>query len=366
MAVQISATTCCNVVQQELENIARGNVTTLKIRNHGALQALKSPSNTSGFETINLDTMDGKNTAVRVKYWTNPRTAASTSRPNICSTDSTTAEKYANVTIDQTRSVKLTLSEPEFRDFCTSGVRNSQFAQQQIQGRLDQLFEGLDQDIVTYLATHRSNFYGGVAPGKTVKLVKNDESPSQGGIIEVAQDMMEAGTIGMPMAIGSGYVWSVGKLLDLACCSNAGIDLSKLSSSPWVTYYDLQVDATMDGRNNFLLLAPGAAQIVERPRWRGEYDDNQNGAALTTELKTTLTVPIPGSGTIDVGFTIYRDFCGSSNDGDTSWVLTWEVPFGMWSTPSDLEAVGSPYRSINYIFHYAATCGSPSCADVAS
>lgn len=232
MAVQIGAGTCCNVVQQELENIARGNVTTLKIRNHGALQALKSPSNTSGFETVNLDTGDGKNTAVRVKYWTNPRTAASTSRPNICSTDSTTAEKYANVTIDQTRSVKLTLSEPEFRDFCTAGVRNSQFAQQQIQGKLDQLFEGLDQDIVTYLATHRSNFYGGVAPGKTVKLVKNDESPSQGGIIEISQDMMEAGTIGMPMAIGSGYVWSVGKLLDLACCSNAGIDLSKMSGSP--------------------------------------------------------------------------------------------------------------------------------------
>lgn len=122
----------------------------------------------------------------------------------------------------------------------------------------------------------------------------------------------------------------------------------------------------MDGRNNFLLLAPGAAQMVERPRWKGVYDDFVNGTAETDKAKTTITVPIPGSGSIEVGFTVYREFCGESNNGDTSWVLTWEVPFGMWSLPSDLEAVGSPYRSVNYIFHYQATCGAPSCADVAS
>ena len=366
MAVQIGATTCCLTVQQSLDAIAQGNVTSLKITNHGALQALTSPSNTSGFEALANNDPNGKDRVVRVKYWTNPRTAASTSAPNICSTDTTTAEKYANVTIDQSRSVKLTLSEPEFRTFCDPGVRGSAFAQQQIQGKLNQLFDGLDTDIVTYLSTHRSNFYGGVAPGKTVKLVKSDESPSQGGIIQVEQDMMEAGTVGMPFAIGSGYVWSVGKLLNLACCSTAGIDLSKLAGSPWVNYYDLKVDSIMDGQNNALIVAPGAAQIVPKLKWVGEYDDLQNGTAREDQVKTNISVPVPGGGSLPVDFTVYRSFCGSNNDGDTSWILTWTVPFGMWSLPSDVEAVGSPYRSVNYIFHYQFTCGAAACADVAS
>lgn len=371
MAVSIGASTCCTTVQQALTDIAQGNVTTLKIQNHGMLQWVTSDTNRSGFTPVAAQDLDGRTRTARVSYWQNPRTAASTSRPNICSTGSTNAERYATVSPNLYASVKLTLNERQFRDFCTpyqsgSDIRASDFAQEQVMALMNQLFEQIDQDAVTYASTHRSNFYNGVGPGKTVKIVKNDESPSQGGIMDIKKDLMNAKTIGTVAAIGSGYIWTVSELLNLACCSTAGIDLSRLSRSPWVHYYDLNVDAIMAGTNNALLLAPGAMQIVPVVDWIGAFDDIATGNALATEAKTNLTAQVPGGGSLPLDFTVRREFCGSNNDGDTNWVLTWTAHYGFFDLPSDLEAVGSPFRSINYIFHYLLTCGAPSCSDVAS
>lgn len=375
MGVNIGlASSCCNTVQQALVDISQGNVTTLKIQNHGMLQWVTSDANRSGFTAVPLQSPNGKNQTVNITYWQNPRTSATTSRPNICSTGSTTAEKYATFTPDLYASVKLTLDERQFREFCStppagSDIRASRFAQEQVMALMNQLYEQIDQDAVTYASTHRSNFYNGVAPGtngKTVKLVKSDESPSQGGIMDVRKDMMDARVIGTPAAVGSGYIWTVTEFLKYACCSTAGIDLSRLDSSPWVQYYDLNVDSIMAGTNNFFMLAPGALQIVPVVDWIGAYDDVATGNALPTEAKTNILAEVPGGGTLPLDFTVRREFCGTNNDGDSKWVLTWTAHYGFYNVPSDLEPVGSPFRSVNGIFHYRATCGAAACSDVAS
>lgn len=367
MAVSIGASTCCLTVQQALTDISQGNVTTLKIQNHGSLQAVTNSLNTSGFETIQTNDPDGKNRTVKVKYWTNPRTASGTTRPSICTTGSTVAEKYADVTANLTRTVNLTLDEAEFRAFCDrDGIRSSRFAQEIMMTKMNQLFQGINTDTVTYMNANAGNFYAGIAPGKTVKLVKNDEAPSWGGIQQVRKDMMEAGVMGQPFAIGSGYIWSVTDTLKLACCNDAGIDLSRIGGSPWIQFYDLDVDSVVDGTNNFFMLSPGALQIVFKNYWVGAHDDLVNGTAFPDKVKTTMIASVPGGGSIPIDTTVYRDFCGGDGKGDSKWYLTFTANFGYFSLPSDLEPVGSPYRSINGIFKYKATCGAPSCADPAS
>lgn len=367
MAVQIGASTCCLTTQRNLNEISQGLVTTLKFDNVGMLQWVTSSTNRSGFEQIPLLDPDGKTISVRVQYWTNPRTAASTSRPNICSADGTTAQKHANVTQDTERSVKLTLSEPQFRTFCGDGVKESEFAKQQIMAKLNELFIGIDTDLVTIAYQQAGNFYGGVAPGngKEVKLITNVGTANYNGAMTIANDMEDAQMVGTPAAIGLGYLRDYSKLSDIACCDSNGIDMTK-ANTPWFYFPDRRVDVVIPNSQNFIVAAPGALQLVPVPRWVGPYDDMKNGTAEKYQAKTTLIVEVPGGGTIPVDFTVYRPFCGDNNNGDTTWTMTWSLPFGWFVLPTDLEPVGSPFESVNGIFLYRGICGANTCADVPS
>lgn len=367
MGVAIGATKACLQVQQVLDDIAGGNVPTLKFDNFGTLQWLTSSTNTSGFEGLQNQDPGGKNNTVKIWYWTNPRTAAGTScNPNICTAGTTTAQKNAEMTLSYCRNVELTLDEAEFRNFCGpdgATIKESPFAQKQIQAKLNQLFDGISTDAVGYINAHAGNFYGGVAGPKSLIMLRADGSPYHGAETTVSNDLEDAGILGTPAAIGQGYLRTYSKTVKLACCDNTGIDLSKMSSSTWGYFSEKKVDTVVGGADNFFVLAPGAVQMVSKVKWVGAYEDMRPGA---NEAKTTVMVTVPGGGSIPVDFTVYRSFCGGNNDGNTKWILTWSVNFDFFSLPADTEAVGSKWRSVNGILHYTATCGTPTCADVNS
>lgn len=364
MGVNIGSTKVCLQLQQSANDIARGNVPSLKIENFGFLQWLTSSQNTSGFQSVGLQSPDGKNLTVRVEYWQNPRTAASTGTefPNICSTGSTIGKKYADINITYHTTYKVTLNEAEFRDLCDAGVKGSAFAQDLTQMAINQILTKIDTDAVNYTNSHAGNFYGSIAGPKTVALYRNDGTPFQGGVTTIASDYQDIGGVGTPAAIGTGYLRSmVYEMQNYACCSQYGIDMGR-GNSPFIFFSDLRVDQNINPDNNFFVLAPGALQLITRTRWVGQYEDMR----VEDQVKSTMVLPVPGGGSIPVDFTIYRDFCGSSNDGQTSYVLTWTAHYDFWNIPSDNESVGSPYRSVNGILAYRATCANVGCGNVNS
>lgn len=366
MPIGVGATKACLQVQQTLDAIAQGNVPTLKIDNHGILQWLTSGSNTSGFEGLQNQDPGGKNRTVKLWYWTNPRTTASTScLPDICTSGTTDAQKYAEMTLQYCRNVSLTLDEAQFRDFCGPDgdtIVQSPFALQQIQGKVNQLLDGIDTDAATYLAAHDGNFYGGIAGPKTVTMFRNDGSPYHGAETIVSNDLEDIQVSGQPAAIGLGYLRTYSKTVQMACCDQTGVNIANRPSSTWVYYSDRKVDTAVGTQNNFFVLAPGAMQLVSKVKWVGAYRDIRD----RNEAKTTVIVPVPGGGSIPVDFTVYRSFCGGDNNGNTDWVLTWSVQFDFFSLPADVENVGSSWRSVNGILHYVGTCGPIDCTDPAS
>lgn len=365
MPIGIGATKACLQVQQTLDDIAQGNVNALKIENFGSLQWLTSPTNTSGFEGLQNQDPGGKNRTVKVWYWQNPRTTASTSAAAICTAGTTTAQKYAEMTLSLNRSVTETLDEQQFRDFCGPDgdtIVQSPFAQQLIQGKVNQLLAAIDSDAVTYIAAHAGNFYGSIAGPKTVTMIRTDGSAFHGAETMISSDMEDAGVTGIPAAIGLGFLRTYSKTVKIACCDSSGVDLSKLATSSFVYYSDRRVGTVTGAPNRFYVLAPGACQLVTKVKWVGPYEDVRS----QNEAKTTVVVPVPGGGSIPVDFAVYRSFCGSNNDGNTKFVLSWGVNFDFFSMPADDEAVGSAYRSVNGIFAYNGTCGDITCADVNS
>lgn len=366
MPIAIGATKACLQVQQTLDDIAQGNVNALKIENFGALQWITSSTNTAGFEGLQNQDPGGKNRTVKIWYWQNPRTAAGTDcTPAICTAGTTNAQKNAEMTLDLCRDVSVTLDEEQFRDFCGPDgdtIVQSPFAQQQIQAVANQLLAGIDSDAVTYISAHAGNFYGGIAGPKTITAIRTDGSPFHGFETTISNDLEDIGAVGTPGAIGLGYLRTYSKTAKIACCDQTGVDLSKLASSSYVYYGDRRVSTVTGAPNRFYVLTPGACQLVSKVKWVGPYEDIRD----RNEAKTTVLMPVPGGGSIPVDFTVYRSFCGSNNDGLTSWVLTWSVKFDFFSMPADDEAVGSAYNSVNGILAYNADCGDITCADVNS
>lgn len=371
MAINIGATTACLTTQQVLKDIAQSNLPTHKITAPGLLQAITSPSNTSGFEVIEGDDRQGRNTTIEVAYWQNPRTAASTSRADICTKGTTIGKKYATISTPLENSVSLTLSEPEFRAFCnesnTSDITTSDFALQQIKGLMNQLLAGINAQATTYAVAHAGNFYNAIAGPKTVLLIKSDGSNAHSGEIDIITDMEDLDNPLTPFAVGSGYLRTYVKQASITCCNNTGINVSNFSASSFNYFFDRGIEAATPGQTqDFLVLHPGALQIVPNLRWRGPYDDAINGTARKDQLKTNITLPVPGGGTLPIDMTVYRSFCDDNNNGDTSWVLTWGLRYGFYDLPANVEAVGSPYSGVNNIFHYIGSCGDETCADVES
>lgn len=362
MGLAIGAQKACLQVQQALDDIAGANVPNLKITNPGALQAVTRSENISGFEGLQVQDPGGKNLTTRISYWTNPRTAAGTScYPDICTAGTTDAPKYADMTLSLCRDVKLTLDQEQFRDFCGEGIKDSEFAKNLMVGKSQQLLDAINQDLITFISTHTGNFYNKIPGPKTITMFKQDGSIYEGGELTIANDMEDAGVMGSVAAVGLGYLREYSQKKKFACCDARGFDLS--GNSPWTYFSDRKVDTTVGTQNNFFILAPGAVQLVSKVKWVGPYAELGD----PTEIKTTVNITIPGTGyQLPVDFTVYKDFCGGNNDGKTKWVMTWSVNFDFFSLPPDVEDAASPYRSVNGIFHYKATCGDVTCADVNS
>lgn len=362
MAVSIGASgACCLNVQQALDAIAGDNVTTFRQIRPGALEAIRSPVNTAMGQTEQLNVQDpgGKTRTNQVSYWTNPRTASATSAPNICEAGTTTGQKFADVTTNITRSQTLTLDEAEFRFFCGDGVKNSQFAQQQVKAKVDQLLVDIDQDVINFLSTGYGQFANGIVGPINLPLITPSYAPQYGGEVTMMNALEDAEVPGKPIVVGQGYLRDYVRLKAIACCNDDGVDISR-STDSFYYYRDARLDQTMAGSNNIIAWQPGAAQMISKTTFVGEY------ARLfdPDKIKTTVTIRL-GEIDLPVDFTLYYDYCGDGK-GVSKYVMTWTARFGFFSLPTDLEPVGSPFRSVNNIFYFTASCGTTTCSDVDS
>lgn len=357
------ANDCCRVVQQELINLAQENDTTYRIENPGTLAAVMAPRNNNGFEAVDIQDPTGKTRIVRLKYWTNPRTAASDADQQICTAGSTTGEKFASITIDKTSSVKLTFNDAEFRLFCASlagasNVSSSGFAQSQIRAAMNQLVVKINNDTVDNLVANVGNFINGAAGPKTVTLLNTNFTPQYKGESTMMKDFEDIEAPGRPIITGSGIMRDYTTLKGIACCNDGGVDISRTTGS-FDFYRDGYVDTSIGTSNNFIAWEPGAFRMFFRNFFVGPFDFTQEDKVKATMIFVWNGISIP------LDMTLYYNFCGTDGTGKTSqWILTFAANYGYFYLPSDLEAAASPFFGVNNILHYVGDCGDVTCDPV--
>jgi hypothetical protein len=362
---------CCNVVIRSLDE-QNTNLPTFKIQNPGTLAALLMPDNLQGVSMANITDAAGRTVINRVRYFKNPRASAEDGWQNFCTPGDTTGQNFKDYPANIVKSVKLTLSEAEFRDFCgipadgnASNISLTEFGVQQTRAKANELLKAVSNAFSVQLAANTGKFADG-STSKNAQLLTTVGGVDANGEVLVRRSFedLELPTDGI-IAVGSGNLSEYWYKRQYACCSDAGVNVSNVTS-PLMYFRDSAIGSVTSNSNTFIAWSAGAAVPFFRQMFVGPYIKNGSDGTVNIR-KIPIQLPFNFNGinyNIPVDFTAKYVECGSSdaeaspeNGPDSYWVLTWTITAGLATIPTDIEVSGSPFEGVNNILKFIATCG---------
>jgi hypothetical protein len=325
----------CQKLQTDLNTVAGINAPALKRDRVGYLDALMSEENRMGFEAIPIPT-NGKYRAVQVNYIQRGiADSVNLTCTNSCDTDQEIAplETIVNITnCIETKGMKF--SEDQMRKLCEA---DAVYVSSVIMAQMNALNTALNQQL---LAGQSSNFgkFGDGTTQKDIKLFEaTTNAPRAIASAQIRHEFDLVGASGSPMIIGGGNFDLYAKTQQIACCNaNTGTDLSRWTD---YMYYNDRFVNTVIGANEFVVLAPGAVQLLTWNKYVGDYakrnDVFEHG---------TITDPFTG---LTYDLKVHYDDC--ADEWSIKLSLNWELFF----LPENSFNEDDTNAGVNYTFHFA-------------
>lgn len=187
----------------------------------------------------------------------------------------------------------------------------------------------------TATCTIASNATSGTATAQ-VPLIAGGDGVNYVAMADMLELITDAGIPTKPFLIGAGKLATSARVLNLGCCNNAGIDLSRAAEDFF--YFRSRQIATVLGADSILAVQPGAAQILSQPMYVGEYAKTSN-----TFVHGTITDPWRG---------ITYDLKMNYDDCDDIWRASIQLNYGLFTVPTDLYATGDYLAGTNGLLKF--------------
>lgn len=284
----------------------------------GLLKWLRSPQNTRGFRTIDVESIPGKKRAIAMLV-DNPfcfDLCALTADCNTTRIESTNPAQEVVFSLDgpeyrvcDTDSpggpVTLNFSEEDLMRYCTTS--DTSYITRQIARYNKRFIESLDQRIFEILATKVGTNAQGAATTDltffTTNVDTNQSNLNAMSIFFLNQLWKDAGNDMQFALIGGQSLAQIAEFKKWQGLNAMGVDLRTINEDLPFIYYDRNSDAIL-GLTDFIQIAPGAAQLVSWNQFKGEKRRS------ITDLYTHGTFTDPATG-IEVDFRWYFDYkCG--------------------------------------------------------
>ena len=334
----------CQKLQTTLNRVAGENAPALKRDRVGYLDALKSEVNMSGVEQIPVPT-NGKKRLVQVNYYQRGIEAeVDLTCTADCPADIEREPLEAIVDVDNCIQTKgLVFNESEMRKLCEE---DSVWVANVIMGQMNAVNVALNKQLLAQQALNFGTFLDGTT-SKQVKLfedVSNAARPIATAEIRHQYDLTAAS--GTPIMIGGGNLDLFAKVNQIACCNDVvGADLARWTD--YAYYFDRFVD-TQIGPNEFIVMAPGAVQLVTWNQYLGEYakrnDVFEHG---------TITDPFTG---LTYDLKVHYDDCADR------WLIKFFLHWNIFFIPNNAFQVGDDLSGVNYTFNWSDCSTIVGCA----
>lgn len=295
----IGAYTCQNLQVDLIDYFGKNAPQFRTLGSVALIKWLLSPQNTANFTPIDVESVPGKKRAVAFMledpYCFDVCQAAgvdcNTVRVNI---NPASNEIVFDLDGDPFRVCdgnnapeQLRFAYDDMMKYCTR--EDTGWMRKQILRYLMRFEQALDKKLATMLTTK--------VPGdwnKSVPLFINNTTMQSSvlnpeGVWYLNQLYQDIGMDGNYGIVGGQIVNKIAQFNKWKCCNNAGVDMSKQDdSTPW-SFYDRNLDVAL-GTNNFIMMAPGTAQLVTWNLFRGEKRKE------VTDLYTHGTIVLPTTG----------------------------------------------------------------------
>ena len=324
-------TEACTKIQQSLLPVAGLNGPISRSRT-GFIDALISPVNRNGFQAVPLST-NGVYRTVRLQYL--PQGGLSdilTSKPDVCVAGDVPEPLGQDVNVTLERYWKKTMNINDFREFCTWNME--QHRNWMFQSLINPLMQSIDRALMTQWLTKYGAYYNqGVPASKTFNLLTT-ATPVAADYYEWSKILDEYNKlrgIGSPIIVGDGLMNSFMRMIQIGCCNDNGIDLSRAAGDAFF-FYDIDA-STILGANKFAMWSPGALQYINYLEYVGDFAINKEST-----VKRVIEDPFTG---IAMDFQIYEDDCAEN----VTFVVG--TKFDLYALPLTMYKVGDPMEAVN-------------------
>lgn len=332
----------CTAVQRALVDIAGSNAAESPSNRSsvGFLDGVYSSYNMAGINRLPIVNGDGTVREVELNYVQRPPTSDfSDSNDNSACNDTKRYEPL--VTIERElyplESPVWQVAESEFHNICMMSI--SEWRQRIMSSLMDPFMQALDERIITQMAANFGNFYGtGSNAARNVNLI-NNQGPNVYGFMQLKREYRKINGVGLPIIVGTDAVLDYMGMVKEGCCNDLGLDVSR-SNGQAIFLWDENVPRIL-GAEQFIVMSPGAVQLVVYQRNQGQFEKFGDEFAFTT-------VEDPGTG-IRFDIEVVYDKCARAYN------TLLRAQWGLFVLPPDMYAPGSPMDGVNGTLRFRAT-----------
>lgn len=254
---------------------------------------------------------------------------------DICSTASNAVYKSGTLTPDLEDSVEQAFNIDDVRILCDTP---SQFQSSVVQGMMDALYRKMNKTNLTYVNTITPYLLGGGAGQYNSDLIQGtapNEVVDHRELNTTLENLNDIGCGMSPLWVGQSIDLNLAtRKLELGCCNNNGLDLSRLNGE-FIYFKDNQMNAEL-GSNHTIAMIPGSMVILPYLRnvgaWAGDFDGM---------MHETVTDPLTGF-TFDL--TMNPDKCTRAVTVQLS------IRWALWTIPDDYYQSGDPlYQTKGFV-----------------
>jgi len=327
----------CQKIQTDLNMVAGINAPALKRDRVGYLDALMSQENRQGFEAIPIPT-NGKNRKVQINYIQRGVDAdVLTTCTASCDTAVEPAPFETIVDVPNCLETKgMLFNESEMRKLCEA---DAVYVSNVIMAQMNAINVKLDKLLLAQQLANFGKFEDGTAQ-KTVQLFENvSNAPRAIATAKIRHEYDLTGASGAPMLIGGGHLDLFAKTQQIACCnSTTGTDLARWTD--YMYFNDRFVEGVI-GVDEFIVLAPGAVQLLTWNNYVGDYakrnDVFEHG---------TITDPFTG---LTYDLKVHYDDCADA------WSIKLFLNWGVFFIPQAAFKATDDLFGVNYTFNWKDT-----------
>lgn len=218
-------------------------------------------------------------------------------------------------------------------------------------GRLQAMMDGLTKKMGTInaqqLALLNGNFGTGEANVNTkIKTIATRKSAALGGDISykawanIVNAAENAGYPGAPIVFGWGEIYDYMKEIKAGCCASDGIDIGAYAAQNDLVFVADKKIRTALGGENFVMLAPGAVQLLTWLEFEGERGIN----VIDSEVYKQTVITDPRTGTrFDLQV---KNDCGRI-------IVNIKLAHKLVGMPADMFSAGDAFDGVNWVNEFA-------------